>query len=98
MSESLLGMELTEIREALGPGHPQFRAKQIYTALYRQRVADLVQVSTLPAALRQELGGGGGIRRSRTGYPATPRQCRSRRSSRQSRRELGSGPWCGPRA
>ena len=57
MSESLLGMELTEIREALGPGHPQFRAKQIYTALYRQRVADLVQVSTLPAALRQELGG-----------------------------------------
>src|ERR1039457_4436870 len=57
MSESLLGMELTEIREALGPGHPQFRAKQIYTALYRQRVADLVQVSTLPAALRQEFGG-----------------------------------------
>src|ERR1035441_9883065 len=57
MSESLLGMELTEIREALGPGHPQFRAKQIYTALYRRRVADLVQVSTLPAALRQELGG-----------------------------------------
>src|ERR1035438_7465788 len=57
MSESLLGMELTEIREALGPGHPQFRAKQIYAALYHQRVADLVQVSTLPAALRQELGG-----------------------------------------
>jgi 23S rRNA (adenine2503-C2)-methyltransferase len=57
MSEPLLGMELTEIREALGPGHPQFRAKQIYTALYRRRVADLVQVSTLPAALRQELGG-----------------------------------------
>ncbi|MGA3079655.1 MAG: 23S rRNA (adenine(2503)-C(2))-methyltransferase RlmN [Bryobacteraceae bacterium] len=57
MSESLLGMELTEIREALGPGHPQFRAKQIYTALYHQRVADLAQVSTLPAALRQDLGG-----------------------------------------
>ena len=50
-------MELAEIREALGPGHPQFRAKQIYTALYRQKVGDLVQVSTLPAALRQELGG-----------------------------------------
>src|SRR6202167_5084074 len=57
MSESLLGMELTEIREALGPGHPQFRAKQIYTALYRRRVADMAQVSTLPAALRQELSG-----------------------------------------
>ena len=57
MSHSLLGMELTEIREALGPGHPQFRAKQIYTALYRQKVGDLARVSTLPAALRQELGG-----------------------------------------
>jgi 23S rRNA (adenine2503-C2)-methyltransferase len=57
MSESLLGMELPEIREALGPGHPQFRAKQIYTALYRQKVADLVQVTTLPAALRTELAG-----------------------------------------
>jgi hypothetical protein len=50
-------MELPEIREALGPGHPQFRAKQIYTALYRQKVADLVQVTTLPAALRTELAG-----------------------------------------
>src|ERR1700722_1074516 len=58
MSDSLLGMELTEIREVLGPGHPQFRAKQIYTALYRTRVDDLIQVSTLPAALKQELGGG----------------------------------------
>ena len=57
MIESLLGMELDEIREALGPGHPQFRAKQVYSALYRQRVPDLVQVSTLPAALRSELAG-----------------------------------------
>jgi len=57
MSEALLGMELDEIRQALGPGHPQFRAKQIYTALYRQRVPDLVQVTTLPADLRSELKG-----------------------------------------
>ncbi|HLY18618.1 MAG TPA: hypothetical protein VKR61_15405, partial [Bryobacteraceae bacterium] len=55
--ESLLGMELPEIREALGPGHPQFRAKQIYTALYRTRLADLAQVTTLPAGLRAELAG-----------------------------------------
>jgi len=57
MPESLLGMELAEIQEALGPGHPRFRAQQIYTALYRQRVASLDQVSTLPAALRAELAG-----------------------------------------
>jgi 23S rRNA (adenine2503-C2)-methyltransferase len=50
-------MELTEIREALGPVHPPFRAKQIYTALYRQRVVDLAGISTLPAQLRRELAG-----------------------------------------
>ena len=30
-----------KLREALGPGQPPFRAKQIYTALYRRRVDDL---------------------------------------------------------
>jgi 23S rRNA (adenine2503-C2)-methyltransferase len=64
MSQSLLGMELTEIREALGPGHPAFRAKQIYTALYRQKAGELVQISTLPAVLRQELA-----ERHRIGLP-----------------------------
>ncbi len=57
MSESLLGMDLPDLQTLLGPTQPQFRAKQIYTALYRQRVADLVQVSNLPTALRQELSG-----------------------------------------
>jgi 23S rRNA (adenine2503-C2)-methyltransferase len=57
MPQSLLGMELPEIREALGPAHPPFRAKQIYTALYRQRVGELAEISTLPAGLRQELAG-----------------------------------------
>jgi 23S rRNA (adenine2503-C2)-methyltransferase len=57
MSDSLLGLELSEIREALGPGQPQFRARQVYNALYRQKVPDLVQVTTLPAALRTELAG-----------------------------------------
>jgi len=57
MAEALLGMELAEIRSALGPGHPQFRAKQIYEALYRQKIGGLAEISTLPAALRQELAG-----------------------------------------
>src|SRR5262245_44216479 len=55
MPQPLLGMELTEIREALGPSQPGFRAKQVYEALYRQQVSDLVQVSTLPARLRANL-------------------------------------------
>lgn len=50
-------MELTEIRETLGPNQPAFRAKQIYDALYQQKVHDLVQISTLPAKLRTDLAG-----------------------------------------
>src|SRR5215831_9076542 len=55
MRESLLGKELTEIQELLGPDQPRFRARQVYSALYHERVPDLVQISTLPANLRQEL-------------------------------------------
>ncbi len=55
MSPTLLGMELSEIQEAIGPSQPQFRAAQVYAALYRQRVGDLSEVSTLPAPMRKEL-------------------------------------------
>src|SRR6266700_6657435 len=55
MPHPLLGMEVAELREALGPGQPEFRAKQIYHALYSDKVADLVQISTLPAPLRKGL-------------------------------------------
>jgi 23S rRNA (adenine2503-C2)-methyltransferase len=39
----------------LGEGHPAYRARQIYDAVYRQKVADLVEISTLPLSLRNEL-------------------------------------------
>ena len=55
MAEPLVGMELPDLREALGPDQPAFRAKQIYDALYRGQAADLVQITTLPQALRQSL-------------------------------------------
>jgi 23S rRNA (adenine2503-C2)-methyltransferase len=48
-------MEVAELREALGPGHPEFRARQIYRALYSEKVGDLTQISTLPAPLRGNL-------------------------------------------
>jgi 23S rRNA (adenine2503-C2)-methyltransferase len=48
-------MELTEIREALGPAQPGFRAQQVYEALYRRQVTDLVQISNLPAKVREGL-------------------------------------------
>ena len=51
----LLGMEVDELREALGPEQPEFRARQVYHALYGERVDDLVRISTLPAPLRSDL-------------------------------------------
>ena len=50
-------MDLAEIREVLGPEQPAFRARQIYTALYRKQSPDLAQISTLPAKLREDLAG-----------------------------------------
>jgi 23S rRNA (adenine2503-C2)-methyltransferase len=47
-------MEVADIAAALGPKHPRFRARQIYEAVYRQRVTDLNRVSTVPKLLREE--------------------------------------------
>ncbi|MBZ5610250.1 MAG: 23S rRNA (adenine(2503)-C(2))-methyltransferase RlmN [Acidobacteriia bacterium] len=55
MPQTIVGLELPDLQKALGEGHPAYRARQIYDAVYRQRVADLVQISTLPVNLRKEL-------------------------------------------
>lgn len=44
-----------DLQTVLGPGHPAFRARQIYDAVYRQKVSDLVQITALPVTLRNEL-------------------------------------------
>ncbi len=67
--QPLVGMELSDLEQALGPSQSRFRAKQIYTALYRQKVDDLVQISTLPSALRSELAVEHGV-----GLPAVERR------------------------
>jgi 23S rRNA (adenine2503-C2)-methyltransferase len=51
-------MELSEIREALGAGEPEFRARQVYEALYHSQVPDLVEITTLPRKLRERLASG----------------------------------------
>jgi 23S rRNA (adenine2503-C2)-methyltransferase len=48
-------MELSELRQVLPAGEPAYRAEQVYRAIYNQKVADLVQISTLPARIRAEL-------------------------------------------
>jgi 23S rRNA (adenine2503-C2)-methyltransferase len=40
---------------ALGGDQPGFRARQLFDALYRQQVADLGQISSLPQSLRNQL-------------------------------------------
>jgi 23S rRNA (adenine2503-C2)-methyltransferase len=53
--QTLVGLELADFKELLGPTQPAFRSRQLFDALYRQKVSDFVQISTLPAALRDHL-------------------------------------------
>jgi len=55
MSQPLVGMDLADLREALGSAQPGYRARQVYQALYQGQVSEFVQISTLPAGLRAEL-------------------------------------------
>ena len=55
MSQTLVGMELPEIQQLLGAAQPAFRARQIFGALYRQKVRNLSEVSNLPRDLRNDL-------------------------------------------
>src|SRR5471030_1675368 len=55
MPQALVGMELSELQGILPAGQPGYRAAQIYRAIYREKVGDLVQISTLPAQVRSEL-------------------------------------------
>jgi 23S rRNA (adenine2503-C2)-methyltransferase len=55
MAQAIVGLELPDLQAFLGPEQPAFRARQVYDAVYRQRVADLVQITNLPVTLRKEL-------------------------------------------
>jgi 23S rRNA (adenine2503-C2)-methyltransferase len=55
MPQALLGMEVSEIQEVLGPEQPEFRARQVYEALYHSQATDLIEITTLPGVLRQHL-------------------------------------------
>src|SRR5258708_449466 len=55
VAQTIVGLELPDIQAALGKDVPRFRARQIYDAVYRQKVSDLVDISTLPAEFRKDL-------------------------------------------
>src|ERR1700761_9500254 len=53
---ALFGLGLPELTTVMAaPGHKPYRARQVFDALYKQRVASLDEVTTLPVALRDEL-------------------------------------------
>src|SRR5215471_3603712 len=83
MPQPLLGMEVAELREALGPNHPEYRAKQVYHAIYSAKVSDLLQISTLPAPLRKDLAAGHTV-----GLPALARRYESTDGTRRYLLEL----------
>ncbi|MBI2688203.1 MAG: 23S rRNA (adenine(2503)-C(2))-methyltransferase RlmN [Acidobacteria bacterium] len=52
---TLLGLDVADLRDLLGPGTPAFRARQLYDALYKRNVADLEETTALPKELRDRL-------------------------------------------
>jgi 23S rRNA (adenine2503-C2)-methyltransferase len=52
--QTIVGLEVADLQEVL-EGQPAYRARQIYEAVYRQRVSDLVHVTALPVSLRKEI-------------------------------------------
>jgi 23S rRNA (adenine2503-C2)-methyltransferase len=52
----LLGLDFHELTALMGEaGQPQYRARQLFEALYRQRVSSLETISTLPREFRAQL-------------------------------------------
>ena len=58
--KSLLGLQLPELASLVEEfGQPSYRARQLFDALYRQRVQSSEQISTLPQDFRQSLSAKG---------------------------------------
>ena len=54
--EELLGLDLQELTAiAVAAGQPAYRGRQLFEALYRQRVEAVDQITTLPNSFRSEL-------------------------------------------
>jgi 23S rRNA (adenine2503-C2)-methyltransferase len=53
--QTLVGMEISDLRSLLGPREPAYRARQLYDALYKEQVANLSEISSLPQTFRNQL-------------------------------------------
>ena len=86
MPQALVGMELSELRQVLPADQPAYRAAQVYRAIYRQKVGDLVHISTLPARVRSELAA-----HAELGLPELDRRYESVDGTRRYLLRLGDG-------
>jgi len=86
MPQPLIGMDLADLREIVGAGQPAFRAKQIYEAVYRGQLYDIVQMTALPAPMREDLAGRLGI-----GLPEVARRYDSADGTRRYLLRLADG-------
>lgn len=85
MEEVLLGLELTEMREVLGD-LPAYRSRQVYEAVYRRRIRELSEITSLPASLRAELAA-----RLRVGMPEVEKRYESQDGTRRYLLRLADG-------
>ena len=76
--QSLIGLEIPDLRAAIGEAEPAFRAQQLYEALYRRRSRDLNVISNIPQHLRDSLMGNYEIR-----YPSVNSVYRSTDGTRR---------------
>jgi 23S rRNA (adenine2503-C2)-methyltransferase len=76
--QTLVGMELSDLRHLLGPEQPAYRARQLYDALYRKQVANLSEISDLPQVIRNEL-----LTNMPLGLPVAERQFESSDGTRR---------------
>jgi len=59
-AKTLLGMDLPALRGLAEEfGEPSYRGLQLFESLYKQRVEDVAQISTLPSSLRAKLASDG---------------------------------------
>src|SRR6202142_1932549 len=68
----LVGLEVEEIKQLLAPDHPGYPPRQLYRALYHDRLGDLDEVTTLPADLRRKLAASHAV-----GWPEVARRVES---------------------
>jgi 23S rRNA (adenine2503-C2)-methyltransferase len=86
VERALAGLETEELRAALGADQPAYRARQLYEALYAQRIASLEEVTVLPERLRARLS-----TEWRIGWPEITGTFTSSDATRRSLLQLNDG-------